>query len=250
MLSRYEREWMRLGYSVPKYYKIEQDIIEAIKTGKLQPGDKVDSESVLKKKYNVSTTTVRKAFSDLINDGYLIGIQGAGTFVAQKQMIRGLTSISFSDELLQQGYEIDTEVISIEEVINFKISEKLGIEKDKPIICIKRVRYANGEPLAFHTSYIDSERLNLEEAQEVIKLRSFYKTLEKKHMVPKWVHENYSVREVNDSVISNIMKIIKGGATFFAKRTAFDDLNQIVEYSETYFNKNLYSVDVNIKFKS
>ena len=111
------------------------------------------------------------------------------------------------------------------------------------------MRYANGEPLAFHISYIDSQKLSLEEAQQVIMLKSFYKTLEEKDIVPKWVHENYSIKEVNDPVISNIMKIKKGGAAFFAKRTAFDELNHIVEYSETYFNKDLYSVDVNIKFK-
>ena len=55
---------------------------------------------------------------------------------------------------------------------------------------------------------------------------------------------------MNDSTISSIMKIKKGSATFFTKRTAFDELNQIVEYSETYFNKGMYSVNVNIKFKS
>ncbi len=238
-----------MSYKVPKYHKIKEDIIEAIKKGELNPGDKVNSESVLKQKYNVSATTIRKAFNDLINDGILVGIQGAGTFVAKKQMIRGLTSISFSDELLQLGYEIDTKVISIEECMNYSISEKLGVDKESIITCVKRVRYANGEPLAFHISYIDSRKLNLEEAQRVIELKSFYKVLEEKGFIPKWVNENYSVKEVADSVVLNIMKLKKGDATFFAKRTAFDELNQIVEYSETYFNKNLYSVDVNIKFK-
>ena len=69
--------------TLPKYQRIERDIITSIKNGDLKPGDKVDSESVLKKKYGVSTITVRKAFSDLINDGYLVGVQGAGTFVAK-----------------------------------------------------------------------------------------------------------------------------------------------------------------------
>lgn len=239
-----------MAYRIPKYHIIKQDIIDAIRNGILQPGEKVDSESILKKKYSVSTITVRKAFNDLINDGILVGIQGAGTFVAKKQMIRGLTSISFKDELLQQGYEIDTKVISIEEVVNYSVAEKLGIDENDKIICVKRVRYANGEPLAFHSSYIDSKKLNLEEAQQIFALKSFYSVLETKGIIPKWVHENYSVKEVNDSVVSNIMKIKKGGATFFAKRTAFDELNYIVEYSETYFNKDLYSVDVNIKFNS
>ena len=39
-----------MEYKVAKYFQIEQDIIEAIKSGRLKPGDKVDSESVLKKK--------------------------------------------------------------------------------------------------------------------------------------------------------------------------------------------------------
>ena len=49
-----------MDYKVPKYVQIKTDIINAIKSGKLKPGDKVDSESVLKKKYNVSSITVRK----------------------------------------------------------------------------------------------------------------------------------------------------------------------------------------------
>ena len=120
-----------MEYKVAKYFQIEQDIIAAIKSGQLKPGDKVDSESVLKKKYNVSTITVRKAFTDLINEGYLTGIQGLGTFVAKKQMIRGLTSLSFSDELLQQGYEIDMHVDKIELITNAQIAEKLTIRSSR-----------------------------------------------------------------------------------------------------------------------
>jgi DNA-binding GntR family transcriptional regulator len=40
-----------MEYKVAKYLQIEQDIINAVKSGELQPGDKVGSESVLKKKY-------------------------------------------------------------------------------------------------------------------------------------------------------------------------------------------------------
>ena len=132
---------------INKYRQIEEEIIADIKSGKLKPGDKVDSESVLKKKYNVSTITVRKAFTDLINDGYLYGVQGLGTFVAKKQIIRGLTSISFSEELIQLGYEVDMIIDSIEEVENSVASEKLGLDPHATLVCIKRVRIANKEPM-------------------------------------------------------------------------------------------------------
>lgn len=236
-----------MEYKVAKYFQIEQDIINAIKSGDLKPGDKVDSESVLKKKYNVSTITVRKAFNDLINEGYLIGIQGVGTFVAKKQMIRGLTSISFSDELVQQGYEIDMNVDKIEEIVNSNIAEKLEIPPDQSIVCVRRIRLANGEPIAYQISYVDSRILSIDQAKKIYENKSFYKTLGEYKIVPVWVNENYSVKEVNDNRVAKLMNIKKNTGTFFVRRTAFNEFDKIIEYAETYFNKDWYSVTVNIK---
>lgn len=236
-----------MEYKVAKYIQIKQDIIDDIKSGALQPGDKVDSESVLKKKYNVSTITVRKAFNDLINEGYLIGVQGVGTFVTKKQMIRGLTSISFSDELLQQGYQIGLRVDKIEEVLNPSIADILEIPHDQPMVCVRRLRLANEEPIAYQSSFVDSRILSLEQAQRIHENASFYKTLKEFKIVPAWVNENYSVKQVNDSSIAKLMNIKKGSDTFFVKRIAFDEFDKIIEYAETHFNKDWYSVTVNIK---
>ncbi len=236
-----------MEYKVAKYIQIKQDIINDIKAGTLQPGDKVDSESVLKKKYNVSTITVRKAFNDLINEGYLIGVQGVGTFVTKKQMIRGLTSISFSDELLQQGYQIDLNVDRIEEVRNETIANILEIPSDQPIVCVRRLRLANEEPIAYQSSFVDSRILSLEQAKKIYENASFYKTLKEYKIIPTWVNENYSVKQVNDSSIAKLMNIKKNTDTFFVKRIAFNESDKVIEYAETYFNKEWYSVTVNIK---
>jgi DNA-binding GntR family transcriptional regulator len=236
-----------MEYKVAKYFQIEQDIINAIKSGELQPGDKVDSESVLKKKYNVSAITIRKAFNDLINEGYLIGVQGVGTFVAKKHMIRDLTSISFSDELLQQGYKIDMHVDKIEEVVNASIAEKLEIPQDQKMVCVRRIRFANDEPIAYQSSFVDSRLVSLDQAKKIYENKSFYKTLAECKIVPVWVNENYSVKEVNDSRIAKLMNIKKGTNTFFVKRIGFNEFDKAIEYAETYFNKDWYSVTVNIK---
>ncbi|GAU78859.1 GntR family transcriptional regulator [Fusibacter sp. 3D3] len=236
-----------MEYKVPKYLQIKEDIIKAIKSGELQPGDKVDSESVLKKKYNVSTITVRKAFNDLISEDYLIGVQGVGTFVTRKQMNRKLTSISFSDELLQQGYKIDLQVDIIEAIVNEGIADKLMISHEQPIICVKRVRLANNEPIAYQISYMDSSLISIEQVQAIYKNKSFYKTLAEYDIIPVWANENYSVKEVNDSKIAKLMNIKKNTDTFFVKRTTVDAAGKIIEYAETYFNKDWYSVTVEVK---
>ncbi len=236
-----------MEYQVPKYLQIKQDIINAIKSGDLKPGDKVDSGAVLKEKYNVSTITVRKAFDDLINEDYLIGVQGVGTFVAKKHMNRKLTSISFSDELLQQGYKIDMQVDIIEEVVNESIAEKLLIQQNQPIICVKRIRLVNNEPIAYQSSYMDSNLLSLEQAQRIRENKSFYKTLAEFNIVPALANENYSIKEVNDSRIARLMNIKKNSDTFFVKRTTVDESGKVIEYAETYFNKDWYSVTVEVK---
>ncbi|HAP5358893.1 TPA: GntR family transcriptional regulator, partial [Enterococcus faecalis] len=55
---------------LPKYEIIKRDIIEKIESGEFSTGEKVYSEGDLKRKYNVSNTTVVKALNDLVNEGY------------------------------------------------------------------------------------------------------------------------------------------------------------------------------------
>ncbi len=238
-----------MEYKVPKYLQIKQDIINAIKSGALQPGDKVDSESMLKKKYGVSTITVRKAFNDLISEEYLYGVQGLGTFVAKKQMNRKLTSISFSDELLQQGYKIDMQVDRIEEIVNKTIAEKLSIPAGQPMVCVRRIRLVNNEPIAYQSSYMDSRIFSFEQAQKIYENKSFYKTLAEHNIIPAGATENYSIKEVNDSRIANLMNIKKNTVTFFVKRNTVDEGGKVIEYAETYFNKDWYSVTVEVKIR-
>lgn len=236
-----------MGTRVVKYIKIKNDIIKDIVDGKLKPEDKIPSESQLKEKYGVSAITVRRALSDLITEGYVYAIQGLGTFVAKKQMIRGLTSISFSDELIQQGYEIDMKVINVEEIIDEHIASKLDIDPNSTIIKLERVRLADDKPIAYQTSYIDCELLPFNRAKDLGKLKSFYKLLKREGYIPVVANETYSVKDIEDSEIAKSLSVKKGDSSFFVKRIAMDETNTILEYGETYFNKDWYSVTVNIK---
>lgn len=233
--------------NVLKYQKIEEDILDAIKSGTLQPGEKVPSQSELMAKYSVSAITIRKAFSELINEGYLVGIQGSGTFVAKKQMIRSLTSISFAEELKEQGYRPDQEIESIEKIVSPRVAEIIGVPDDTFFTKISRVRFANDEPVAYHTSWLLNYQINEKQAQLIHKTKSLYKMMKKYGLVPYFVNENYSVHEIEDPEIFRKLKVKKNYPCFFVKRTTFDEQNNIIEYAETCFNKDFYSVTVNIR---
>lgn len=232
---------------VPKYLRIESDILSDIRDGTLKPGDKLPGQSEMRKRYGVSAITVRKAYADLVNAGYLVGMRGSGTFVARHQMIRGLTSISFSEELREQGYETKMMVKSVESAPNPAVAKSLDVDGAEPLTQVARVRLADGEPVVYQVSYVPESVLTLEQAQAIYETGSFYDTLELFGVCPTMVNETYSVRIIEDADICAALEVERGYPCFFVRRTAFDADNAAIEYSESFFNKDWYSVTVNIR---
>lgn len=67
--------------SKPKYLLIKSEIKNNIMEGIYSIGSKIPSESAFQKTYDVSRHTIRLAFSELVNEGYLLKKQGSGTYV-------------------------------------------------------------------------------------------------------------------------------------------------------------------------
>ena len=83
--------------STPLYLQLKSKIRRDIRTGIFKPGDKLPSEAQLQKEYGMSRVTVRNAMKELAVDGYIIKVQGKGSFVAQSDMLRlpaGVTSFT------------------------------------------------------------------------------------------------------------------------------------------------------------
>ena len=76
---------------------IADEIIDSIVSGKLQPGDRIDSERGLTAKYGVSVGTVQKALTDLEHRGIVVREHGRGTFVAQENKTIDSRFVRFHD---------------------------------------------------------------------------------------------------------------------------------------------------------
>ncbi|MBO4457761.1 MAG: GntR family transcriptional regulator [Butyrivibrio sp.] len=63
-----------------KYNQIKEKLKALILEEEIKPGEKMPSENVLSERYGVSRQTVRKAISDLVNEGYVYAVQGSGTY--------------------------------------------------------------------------------------------------------------------------------------------------------------------------
>jgi GntR family transcriptional regulator len=72
----------RLG--VPIYLQVKNYILDKLKSGDFQPGDKLPTERDLAKTLDISRNTVSAAYKELLLEGILEARQGRGTFVREQ----------------------------------------------------------------------------------------------------------------------------------------------------------------------
>ena len=72
--------------AVPIYEQIKSQIINQIITDELKSGDAIPSIRTLASDIKISVMTIKKAYDELENEGYIRSVQGKGTFVASKNI--------------------------------------------------------------------------------------------------------------------------------------------------------------------
>jgi len=66
------------------YVEVKNKLIEHIAT--MEPNDRLSSRNELVNKYKVARTTIERAISELIGEGYLYARDGSGTYVADRSL--------------------------------------------------------------------------------------------------------------------------------------------------------------------
>lgn len=71
---------------IPIYEQIKKSIIEQIMNDELEENEMLPSIRNLAQDIRISVMTIKKAYDELEDEGYIVSIQGKGTFVAPKNM--------------------------------------------------------------------------------------------------------------------------------------------------------------------
>jgi DNA-binding GntR family transcriptional regulator len=132
-------------------------ILEELIDGELNAGDAIPSERALVGRLGVSRVTVRQAIADLVEAGTLERVHGKGTYVTGPQVDSRLHLTSFSREMRDRGLHPATVVLAATEVpADDEVSFALRIKPGRPVICVKRLRTADGTPMAYEIGYYPS----------------------------------------------------------------------------------------------
>lgn len=171
--------------STPLYLQLKNKIKKEIRTGILKPGDKLPSEMQMQKEYGMSRVTVRNAMSELEVEGYIIKVQGKGSFVAQSDMLRlpiGVTS--FTEDARMQGVDFRSRVLTAGLTDKFFEMDKefFGLREGEQVMCIKRLRSADNVPIVIEENHLPARLKRLE--QEDLTGSLYDILINKYHMIP------------------------------------------------------------------
>ena len=149
------------------YIQVMRLIVEEIGKGTWNLGERIPSENELSVRYGVSKITVRQALTNLSADGYLVKVQGKGTFVAGNRPVVGLTmKTRFTEGLFGRGVEETREVVErgFEEP-PAEVRRLLGGDATTYRIATRRL--ADGVPVSMDESYVPAGLLPGIEEQDL-----------------------------------------------------------------------------------
>lgn len=227
---------------VPKYYQLKEIIRDMIEKEELGPGEAIPPERELCERYGVSRMTARQAIMELVNEGLLYRVQGLGTFVAEAKVPQDTGRLtSFTQDMRERGMEVSSKVLGVEEeAAGPVVARMLRIDPGDRIVRVRRVRNADGRPMALETSH-----LLYDVAKSVLEVdlaeNSLYEELGKAGVRIAEAEQSYEAVLVNESE-SEHLGVPVGSPAMLMERLTFDAERRPFEYVKSVYRGDRYRV--------
>jgi GntR family transcriptional regulator len=161
------------------YIQLMRIFLEQINSGNWQLGQQIPTEEDLCKKYNVSKITTRQAINNLVTDGYLIRIQGKGTFVANTLPVVGLAmKTRLTEEMFGREVKLERKILS-KGIKEPSPEIRTYLKTDGEIYYILSKRLGNNKTAYIEEAFIPHDMLPYIEKLDITQ-SSFYSVLQEK----------------------------------------------------------------------
>lgn len=233
--------------NLPLYLQLQEVLKDEIQHGRLKPGDQLPPERELSDQFRMSRMTVRQALNQLVTEGLLYRVQGKGTFVAKPKITQNLWQLSsFTEDMLSRGMKpgavvIEREVIHAEP----KLAELFKLDKDMRLIKIRRLRTADGEPIALETTHLPYQQF--QSILEKDLTGSLYELLAFEYRVSlARARQSIEAREAW-TLEAGLLKIPEKTPVLIIERISYDVDMQVIEYVNSCYRADKYKFYVELQ---
>jgi len=141
----------------PLYERIKQLILSQIAAGDWVPAQRVPSENELVRQVGASRMTVNRALRELTDAGYLVRVQGVGTFVADRRAQGHPLAIrNIADEILGRGHVHSARVLTLERCsASSRLAGHFNLRAGHELFHSRMVHLENDLPLQLEDRYVN-----------------------------------------------------------------------------------------------
>lgn len=229
---------------VPLYFQVAQELQRLIDTEALPAGTRLTNEIEFADRLGVSRPTMRRAIQYLVDRGLLVRKRGVGTQVVRNQVNRSLELTSLYDDLEKAGRKPRTEVLSSGMVeAGEDVVEALGLPAGSEVFELRRLRYADDEPIALMTNYLPAGLIDVE--PEVFGTTGLYELIRAAGYRIRVADQNIGATNA-PADIATLLHEKKGAALITMRRVAYDDEGMAVEYGTHVYRSSRYSFSLTL----
>jgi GntR family transcriptional regulator len=228
----------------PLYHQTAAVLRSRIADGVWKEGDRMPPERQLCQEFGVSTITMRRAVGTLVAEGLVARLQGKGTFVTSDHaIVQGPPQLtSFTEDLRQRGWQPSARVVAIEtRRADASASTKLGLPSGASVTILRRVRLANGLPVAFQNAYVPALQFPGLERFDFTH-ESLYDVLTRHYGVkPATATDIYRAGQVAEDE-ADLLEVPAGSAAFRVERLTTDSTGRRIELVESVIRGDRYTL--------
>jgi len=227
---------------VPLYFQVARQLEQAIESGELPPGARLDNEIALAEELGLSRPTMRQAIQYLVDKRLLVRKRGVGTHVARARVRRPVGLTSLFDDLASSGQRPSTTVLSFTvEPASGVVAESLEVPEGTSVITVERLRRAGGEPLAIMRNHLRADLVPLQ--PESLERRGLYELLREAGVALASATQSIGARRAT-ATEAELLEEPRGAPLLTMRRTAFDDRGLVVEFGDHLYRASRYSFEV------
>jgi GntR family transcriptional regulator len=226
------------GSALPLYLQIKERLLDQIRSGDLQPGDRVPSESQLVVQFGVGRPTVRQAVSELVREGYLTRRKGAGSFVRARGARLPFPNLAGTTAMFREADgPIRSRVLEAARLPASGLPFAAGWPGE--VLRVRRARGPEGRPVVYEENYLPLALFpGLE--REPLEDRSLFRLLESRYLIRLHDVEQQLAAAGAPQPAAAALAVAEGTPLLCVERESHLEDGQTVEHSFLWFRTDEY----------
>ena len=230
---------------VPLYFQLAQHLEAEIRSGSLPVGTRLENEVALARELGLSRPTVRAAFGYLAERGMVARKRGYGTVVTREKLNRDVQLTSLHDDLIRAGQQPATKVLRNEvAVASESVAAALELPDGSLVICLERIRFADGEPIALMHNFLPAALVRLND--EALETHGLYEILRAAGIALTSATQRMSAKNAL-AAEARLLDEPRGAALLTMERTVLDERDRPVEFGQHVYRASRYSLRTSLR---